>query len=62
MESVTVTTTDLETASRRPRRGADVPVQRRHARPARSAWQCDNCDAANEGRRRRCGDCGTSRL
>ena len=39
--------------------------QRRRLRPSRPvppAWACENCDLHNEGRRRRCIDCGTSRL
>lgn len=39
--------------------------QRRRLRPGKPVpppWLCENCDEHNEGRRRRCHDCGTTRL
>ena len=44
---------------------AGLPAQRRR-RPRRAVppppdWRCENCTEPNAGRRRRCGDCGTSR-
>lgn len=42
-----------------------VPAPRRRergARPAGLAWSCENCERVNEGRRKRCRDCGTSQF
>lgn len=44
---------------------ARLPRQRRRRRPAPVVplpWNCDNCAEPNEGRRRRCRDCGTTRV
>jgi hypothetical protein len=39
-----------------------TPARRlRPAEPVPTDWACENCEAHNPGRRRRCGDCRTTR-
>jgi hypothetical protein len=61
------TTTTLRSGAMTPTPGAlairhTTPARRlRPAEPVPTDWACENCEAHNPGRRRRCGDCRTTR-
>ena len=60
---MTATTLDPTTTSTTVESARTSRRRRPRPRPPEApAWACENCTQTNTGRRRRCADCGTSRV